>query len=157
MRIEGGRDPISRQLIFPRRDLDEMRAHNTYQALSDRGRGLSSYTISSVAAQNGLRFTEHVKGLDLPRQFIRFYVESGGGRVTFREFLEWRLELLREQNLKPNPVALQRLVESELGGQSIIGSTQSNHFINMEIDPVGSLKHNNLHEAVEARRKGNAA
>jgi 5-carboxymethyl-2-hydroxymuconate isomerase len=27
----------------------------------------------------------------------------------------------------------------------------------VEIDPVGSLKHNNLHEAVEARRKGNAA
>jgi 5-carboxymethyl-2-hydroxymuconate isomerase len=27
----------------------------------------------------------------------------------------------------------------------------------VEIDPVGSLKHNNLHEAVEARRKGSAA
>jgi 5-carboxymethyl-2-hydroxymuconate isomerase len=27
----------------------------------------------------------------------------------------------------------------------------------VEIDPVGSLKHNNLHEAVAARRKGNAA
>ena len=27
----------------------------------------------------------------------------------------------------------------------------------VEIDPVGSLKHNNLHEAVEARRKGTAA
>jgi 5-carboxymethyl-2-hydroxymuconate isomerase len=27
----------------------------------------------------------------------------------------------------------------------------------MEIDPVGSLKHNTLHEAVEARRKGSAA
>jgi len=27
----------------------------------------------------------------------------------------------------------------------------------VEIDPVGSLKHNNLHEIVEARRKGSAA
>jgi 5-carboxymethyl-2-hydroxymuconate isomerase len=27
----------------------------------------------------------------------------------------------------------------------------------VEIDPVGSLKHNNLHEIVEARRKGTAA
>jgi 5-carboxymethyl-2-hydroxymuconate isomerase len=27
----------------------------------------------------------------------------------------------------------------------------------VEIDPVGSLKHNNLHVAVEARRKGSAA
>lgn len=27
----------------------------------------------------------------------------------------------------------------------------------VEIDPVGSLKHNNLHETVEARRKGSAA
>jgi 5-carboxymethyl-2-hydroxymuconate isomerase len=27
----------------------------------------------------------------------------------------------------------------------------------VEIDPVGSLKHNNLHEAVEARRKGSPA
>ena len=27
----------------------------------------------------------------------------------------------------------------------------------VEIDPVGSLKHNNLHEIVETRRKGNAA
>jgi 5-carboxymethyl-2-hydroxymuconate isomerase len=27
----------------------------------------------------------------------------------------------------------------------------------VEIDPVGSLKHNNLHEIVEARRKGNTS
>ena len=27
----------------------------------------------------------------------------------------------------------------------------------VEIDPVGSLKHNNLHAIVEARRKGTAA
>jgi 5-carboxymethyl-2-hydroxymuconate isomerase len=27
----------------------------------------------------------------------------------------------------------------------------------VEIDPVGSLKHNNLHEIVEARRKGSSA
>jgi hypothetical protein len=50
LKIEDGRDPVSRQLIFPEPGLAGMPAREGYYALQGGAIGLDNYTITSVAS-----------------------------------------------------------------------------------------------------------
>jgi len=132
----GGRDPLPHMLIFPDAMLDLVPPSAEYSAL--RSRGLSSYSITSVARDCGLRFTAGVRDLDLPRQFFDFSANLTGD-WTLESFVEQRREFLEEGGRAPNLEALRRHIANALGGHSILGSKTSNHYINVHIDPSGHV------------------
>jgi hypothetical protein len=82
---EGDHDPIPRMLIFPEAGLDTMTPTVEYQALKDGVHGLSSYTITSVAEANDLRFDLSAKDVSLPNQFLTFYAQAAS-RTTDEGF-----------------------------------------------------------------------
>ncbi len=131
---DSGKDPIPRMLIFPEHGLDSARVSTKYSALSEGPHGLTSYTISSVAEANGLRFELKVRGLDLVRQFMNFSANMGLSTWTIRDFEQTRLKFLKSQALKPTLEGVRRQIAKEFGGHSIMGSTTANHFINIQID-----------------------
>lgn len=135
---QGGRDPLPRMLIFPDAMLDSVPPSAEYSALQGRAHGLSSYTITSVAQDWGLRFTAGIRDLDLPRQFFEFSANLTGD-WTLDSFVQQRREFLEERGRTPNLEALQRHIADALGGHSILGSKTSNHYINAHIDPCGHV------------------
>ncbi len=131
---QGGRDPVPRLLIFPDPMLDSARVREEYSALLGGTLGLSSYTITSVAEANGLRFRAKITDLDLPRQFMAFYRTMNARIWNIRDFEQMRLNYLRSRSLNPAPEALRKHIAGELGGHSIFGSKESKHYINVFID-----------------------
>lgn len=135
--------PISRQLIFPDSQLGSLRPRPGYEVLGERGRSLDDYAVTSVASSFKLEFRQHTKNASqvrqgsafLPEQFVRFYAKHGPSHWDVREFLEMRLDFLAEQGRNPSMQGLRTNLESELVGNAIIGSKDSNHYMTMQIDP----------------------
>jgi hypothetical protein len=132
---EENKDPIPRMLIFPEPMLDSKRVSVAYDALLHRAHGLSSYTITSVAEATDLRF-KGANDLSLVRQFMQGFSNK---TWTMKDFLQVRWDILKSQGRNPSFQGLERQIAGELVGHSIVGSKTKNHFINVHIDPSGSI------------------
>jgi hypothetical protein len=133
----GNQDPVPRLLIFPDHTLPQGVPSTAYSALSGV-LSLSSYTITSVAQQLGLRFGYSRQAVQLPNQFLAFRAEKGS-RGRLNDFMKVRLDLLRSNGRNPSADAVRKQVSDELIGHSIIGSQDARHFINAHIDPEGNI------------------
>jgi hypothetical protein len=132
----GGHDPIPRLLIFPEPRLDDIPLRAEYAALAEHGRGASSYTITAVASDNNLQCRVAETRRTIANQFLDFYARNGSARWNIDDFVRERMRFLRTN--APSD-AVKRHVMTELGGHSIVGSKQVNHFVNMRIDAVGHI------------------
>src|SRR5262249_53075467 len=114
-----------------------MRVPTSYSALTSRGHGPSSYTIDAVASANKLPFKLSIKGLDLHRQFFHFYSNTSPSHWDVADFVT-----ARRTSLPPlaNFDAVRRHIMQELQGDSIVGSKQANHFINVHVAETGHIK-----------------
>lgn len=134
---EGNQDPIPRMLIFPDLSLPQGIPPTAYSVLSGV-LSLSSYTIIAVAEHFGLRFIYSRAAVALPNQFFTYQVEKGG-RGSLNDFMKTRLEFLRAQGANPSADSVRKQVSNELVGDSIVGSQDARHFINLRIDPAGYI------------------
>ncbi len=131
---DAGKDPIPRMLIFPDPMLDSAAVRIEYSALTGGTHGLSSYTITSVAEANGLRFQAKIKDLELPRQFMTYYSNVRSGPWSIGDFEQMRLNFLRSRGSNPKAEDVKKYIANELGGHSILGSKVRKHYINVFID-----------------------
>jgi len=135
---DGNKDPIPRMLVFPDMRLPSGVPPTAYAALTG-ALSLNSYTITQVASNFNLRFTYSKNAVLLPNQFLS-YQAGKGGRGTFRDFVQVRLDFLESTTSKiPSADAVLRNVSDALVGDSIIGSEDVSHFINARIDPNGFI------------------
>jgi hypothetical protein len=138
-----GKDPIPRMLIFPAPRLEETAAVRTeYSALEGGVHGLSSYTITSVAEDFGLRFQPSITALELPRQFMAHYSTRTPGIWNIRDFEEKHLDYLKSRGLNPKLEDVRKYIAKELGGHSILGSKTRKHYMNVfiDIDRTGKIE-----------------
>jgi len=133
---EGDGDPIPRMLIFPVLNLDAIKIRAGYEKLGGWGRGASDYTIWSVARHVGWELKTGAK--DLLNSLVQFAAESKSG---------WRLDdFVRARMNRPGMAArttfanMKSYVERDLKGNSIIGSINKHHFVNMSFSPAGEWK-----------------
>lgn len=138
---KGNEDPVPRMLVFPEVGLDGMRVSVQYAELEGRGRGLSDYTIWSVAENAGLRLESGDK--DMLRALMEF-AERSQARWTLDDFVRARAER-PGLAVRPPMAAVKKHVEDSLKGNSIIGSKSrgysgTGHFMNMSFSPQGEWK-----------------
>jgi hypothetical protein len=136
---QGNTDPIPRQLIFPDPLMDGVPVRVEYTALAERGHDPSSYTITSVASANNLRYDLNNRDLSLQRQFFDFCARTGRGAWNINDFVQSRLTWLQVQGQNPSADGVRRHLLAQLSGHSIIGSKTVNHFITMQVDTSGKI------------------
>lgn len=138
--IENGRDPVSRQLIFPEPELSKQKLRPGYFAL-EGAIGLDNYTITSVADNFKLNYRPSSKGQDpssefLPEDFVKFYAERESGNWNINHFIEFRRERNEEQNrIVPSVAQLRHYLTMSLMGDSIVGAKRIAHFLTMRVNP----------------------
>ncbi|MDR3772520.1 MAG: hypothetical protein P4L26_04175 [Terracidiphilus sp.] len=133
---QGNGDPIPRMLIFPGLNLDQAKIRVEYHELEGRGRGPADYTIWSVAQHAGLELKSGAK--DLLNSLVQFGAESKPG---------WRLDdFVRVRMNRPELAgratfaSMKNYVETNLKGNSIVGSIHAQHFVNMAFSSAGEWK-----------------
>jgi hypothetical protein len=113
-RLANGADPISRMLLLPERDSDQIPLPTSHEALTERGRSACDYMVESVAEALGLPCVRETYLKDTLTRFISLSREVPDPR-RFHLLAEERLEgILQSESLPQSRRAIpsiQRLEE----------------------------------------------
>jgi len=148
-RLPNGADPISRMLLLPERDSDNIPLPTSHEALREGGRSACDYMVESVAGALGLPCVRETYLRDTLTRFIGLSRNVSDPR-RFHLLAEERLEGILQSESSPQSrratPSIQRLEEhwrNALAKQFIIGLHKGhrvNHFINLTIDLSGRIE-----------------
>jgi hypothetical protein len=148
-RLPNGGDPISRMLLLPERDSDNIPLPTSHEALREVGRSACDYMVESVGEALGLPCVRDTYLKNTLTRFIGLSRDASGPR-RFHVLAEERLDGILQSESSPQSrratPSIQRVEEhlrTALAKQFIIGLHKGhrvNHFINLTIDLSGRVE-----------------
>jgi hypothetical protein len=131
----GNVDPVPRALLFPvKGDHGRMNLPVGYEALNGGAIGPNDYTVVSVAEHAGLKLEPGAR--DILNAFLKFAAQSRPP-LKLDAFVKARMNIPALAG-KASFLSMKVHMEKELMGNSIVGSTDRKHFVNLNVGPTGT-------------------